>query len=140
MKIKIETKDNRLIKEKDYDLCADYKEFDFWTLYCKLYSATQIEISIPTISMLAHILTHEPNRSMFADYSDKELSRKLSMSRTQRFKLRTELISKGILINEDIPNEYLLNRQFTALQIKVKQLVKENNLKSIQLNFNCSIQ
>jgi hypothetical protein len=140
MKIKIETKDNKLFKEKEYDSCAEYKELEFWNLYCKLYSVTNTELKYSTISLLAHILTHDPNRSLFADYSDKELGSIFNTSRVQLFRMRTELIEKGILISEDINREYMLNKQFSSLQKRVKQLVETGNLSSIQLNFNCNIQ
>jgi hypothetical protein len=143
MKLKIESVDNKAMVEKGFDIPQTVSEKDFWTLYCKLVSLTKVPLSDTEIKMLVFIFLDDPNESLFNIVHYKDLMSMLECSQNVFFKYKRKLIADGFLVpeDEDFPHKnVMLNNQLSRLQKKVKELVRTNNLKSIQLNFNLQIK
>jgi hypothetical protein len=143
MKLKIESIDNKAMIEKGFDIPQIISEKDFWTLYCRLINLTKNELSETEINMLVFIFLDDPNESLFNTVHYKDLMNMLDCSQNTFFKYKRKLIADGFLVPEDdeFPHKnVMLNNQLSRFQKKVKELVRTNNLKSIQLNFNLQIK
>lgn len=140
MKIKIETKTNKVFREKDYDVQSELSEREFWTKYCELFSVAYIELNSLEKKVLTEVLTYKHNVAIFTDITNAELAKKLNTSKTPLHYAKVSLVDKGILLRDESSKEFLLSKQFSTLQLKVKELIETKNLKNFQIQFNFSIE
>jgi hypothetical protein len=140
MKIKIETKFNKVFREKDYDAQTNLTEREFWTKYCELFSVANVELNNLEKKVLTEVLTYKHNVALFTDMTNAELAKVLNTSKSPLHYAKTSLVEKGILIRDESSRELLLSKQFSTFQLKVKELIETKNLKNIQIQFNFSIE